>query len=103
MEIDFLITREFENSAMKARISPIEAKSGIRYGTVSLNKFKEKFGKRVGMRFVLAPNRWLWIRLRSASHCRCIWRIVCDSVAWLCMIGWQSGWFALCLECWLII
>ncbi len=40
---------------MKARISPIEAKSGIRYGTVSLNKFKEKFGKRVGMRFVLAP------------------------------------------------
>lgn len=55
MEIDFLITREFENSAMKARISPIEAKSGIRYGTVSLNKFKEKFGKRVGMRFVLAP------------------------------------------------
>lgn len=57
MEIDFLITREFENAAMKARISPVEVKSGTRYSTVSLDKFKAKYGKRVGTQFVLAPKQ----------------------------------------------
>ena len=55
MEIDFLITRGYENAAMKARISPVEVKSSSRYGVKSLDKFKAKFGKRVGTQYVLHP------------------------------------------------
>lgn len=55
MEVDFLIVREYENAAMKARISPVEVKSTNRYGLRSLDKFKGKFGKRVGTRYVLHP------------------------------------------------
>ena len=53
MEIDFLIARPYPNAAMKLRVSPIEVKSGKRYSPVSLNKFKVKFGKRVGTEYVL--------------------------------------------------
>lgn len=55
MEIDFLVEREYENAAMRMRVSPIEVKSSKRYGTSSLRKYKEKFGKRVGTQFVLHP------------------------------------------------
>lgn len=55
MEIDFLIVREYENAGLKPRISPVEAKSTKRYGTKSLDKFKSKFGKRVGTQYVLHP------------------------------------------------
>jgi predicted AAA+ superfamily ATPase len=53
MEIDFLAVRPYADAAMKPRVSPIEVKSGKRYSPVSLNKFKAKFGKRVGTEFVL--------------------------------------------------
>lgn len=56
MEIDFLIAGEYENAAMHLRISPIEVKSGKgRYATSSLDKFKAKYGKRVGTQYVLHP------------------------------------------------
>ena len=55
MEIDFLVEREFENAAMRMRVSPIEVKSSKRYGTSSLDKFKAKFGKRIGTQYVLHP------------------------------------------------
>lgn len=55
MEIDFLIAAGYDNAAGKMRVSPIEVKSGKRYGIRSLGKFKEKFGKRVGMQYVLHP------------------------------------------------
>lgn len=55
MEIDFLIVAGFCDAAFRARISPIEVKSTSRYRTVSLNKFKDKFGSRVGTEFVLHP------------------------------------------------
>ncbi len=55
MEIDFLIRAPYPNAAMKTRVSPIEVKSGKRYKTVSLDKFKKKFTKRVGTEFVLHP------------------------------------------------
>ncbi len=55
MEIDFLIRAPYPNAAMKTRVSPIEVKSGKRYKTVSLDKFKKKFAKRVGTEFVLHP------------------------------------------------
>lgn len=55
MEIDFLVRMPYPSAAMKTRISPIEVKSGKRYKTTSLDKFKVKFGKRVGVEFVLHP------------------------------------------------
>ena len=55
MKIDFLISTEYDNAAGKMRISPIEVKSTKRYGIKSLEKFKAKFKKRVGIQYVLHP------------------------------------------------
>lgn len=57
MEIDFLLVLPFADSAMKPRVTPVEVKSGKRYSTVSLEKFRKKFGKRVGESIVLHPNQ----------------------------------------------
>lgn len=57
MEIDFLITRPYANAAGKPRISPIEVKSPRQYGTTSLDRFKRKFGKRIGTEYVLHPKQ----------------------------------------------
>lgn len=57
MEIDFLLVRPFADAAGKARVSPVEVKSGKRYTTVSLDKFKAKFGTRVGERYILHPRQ----------------------------------------------
>lgn len=63
MEIDFLIVRPYPDAAMKPRISPVEVKSGKRYTTVSLNKFRSKYPKRTGMEYVLHPRP-----LKSEEH-----------------------------------
>lgn len=55
MEIDFLISRGYDDAAGRMRVSPVEVKSTKRYSALSLDKFKDKFGKRVGARFVLHP------------------------------------------------
>ena len=55
MEIDFLITRGYDDAAGRMRVSPIEVKSSKRYGFSSLDKFKTKFQTRVGMRYILHP------------------------------------------------
>lgn len=55
MEIDFVIVRPYPDAAMKPRISPIEVKSGKRYSTVSLDKFRMKFAGRTGDEYVLHP------------------------------------------------
>ena len=55
MEIDFLVTAGYDDAAGRMRVSPIEVKSTKRYGARSLDKFKEKFGKRVGVRYILHP------------------------------------------------
>ncbi len=57
MEIDFLLVREFDNAAFKPRVSPVEVKSTSRYSTRSLEKFKAKYGKRVGTQYVLHPRQ----------------------------------------------
>lgn len=57
MEIDFLVTRPYANAAGKPRVSPIEVKSPRQYGTTSLDRFKETFGRRVGMQYVLHPKQ----------------------------------------------
>ena len=55
MEIDFLVTAGYDNAAGRMRVSPVEVKSTKRYGAKSLEKFKTKFGSRVGARYILHP------------------------------------------------
>jgi predicted AAA+ superfamily ATPase len=57
MKIDFLIQRPYANAAGKPRISPVEVKSPRQYSTTSLDRFKEKFAKRVGTQYVLHPKQ----------------------------------------------
>lgn len=57
MEIDFLIVRPFADAAGKPRVWPVEVKSGVRYSAKSLEKFRNKFGKRVGGEIVLHPKQ----------------------------------------------
>ena len=57
MEIDFLIVRPYANAAEKPRISPIEVKSPRQYGTVSLDRLKETFDKKIGTQYVLHPKQ----------------------------------------------
>ncbi|WP_175578308.1 ATP-binding protein [Bifidobacterium jacchi] len=57
MEIDFLIVREYDDAAMKPRISPIEVKSTRRYGTSSLDKFRRLYGGKLGKEYVLHPRQ----------------------------------------------
>ena len=52
IEIDFIISNK---SKLKYKIFPIEVKSKDKYSTVSLNKFKEKFSKRIGGCYVIHP------------------------------------------------
>ncbi len=55
MEVDFLVARPFRDAALKPRVCPIEVKSPKQYGTTSLDRFKARFGKRVGDEYVLHP------------------------------------------------
>lgn len=57
IEIDFLLSRPYENAAGRYRISPVEVKSGNSYETRSLNMFKERFGKHIGGEIVLHPKQ----------------------------------------------
>ena len=57
MEVDFLIVREYEDAAMRPRISPIEVKSTKRYTTSSLDKFRAAYGPRLGTEYVLHPRQ----------------------------------------------
>lgn len=57
MEVDFLIVQPYADAALKPRVCPIEVKSPRQYGTTSLDRFKKRFGKRVGMQYVLHPKQ----------------------------------------------
>lgn len=52
IEIDFLLSN---NSKLKYKIYPIEVKSGTKYTTTSLIRFKEKFRDRIGECYVIHP------------------------------------------------
>lgn len=52
IEIDFIISN---NSKTKYKMYPIEVKSGTRYSTVSLLKFREKYRKRIGECYIIHP------------------------------------------------
>ena len=51
MEIDFLIARS--KVERNGNIMPIEVKSGKRYSTKSLNKYRAKFSRYLGVSHVL--------------------------------------------------
>ena len=53
MEIDFLLAKS--RTERRGNISPIEVKSGKRYSTVSLNKFRTKFKRFLDTPYVLHP------------------------------------------------
>ncbi len=46
MEIDFLIRQN-------RKVVPIEVKSGDRFSTKSLDKFKKKFNNKIGIQYIL--------------------------------------------------
>ena len=52
IEIDFLLSN---NSKLKYKIYPVEVKSGTKYTTTSLTRFKEKFRNRIGECYVIHP------------------------------------------------
>lgn len=52
VEIDFLISN---NSKLKYRVYPIEVKSGARYSTESLQRFREKYKSRIGGCYIIHP------------------------------------------------
>lgn len=52
IEIDFLLSN---NSKTKYRVCPIEVKSGARYTTVSLERFREKYKKRIEKCYIIHP------------------------------------------------
>ena len=53
MEIDFLLAKS--RTEKRRNISPIEVKSGKRYSTVSLDKFRTKFKRFLDTPYVLHP------------------------------------------------
>ena len=52
IEIDFILSN---NSKTKYRIYPIEVKSGVHYTTVSLQRFREKYRRRIGECYIIHP------------------------------------------------
>lgn len=57
IEIDFLLAHAYANAAGRIRISPVEVKSGKHYTTSSLDKFKARYGSRIGTEYVLHPKQ----------------------------------------------
>lgn len=52
IEIDFMLSNE---SKTNIKVYPIEVKSSKNYTKVSYDKFKEKFGKRIGESYIIHP------------------------------------------------
>ncbi len=52
IEIDFLLSNE---SKTKFRVFPVEVKSSKNYTTTSLGKFKDVFGKKIAMQYIVHP------------------------------------------------
>ena len=55
MEIDFLLSN---NSKLKLKLYPIEVKSGVRYSTKSLLKFRDKYKERIGECYIIHPKNF---------------------------------------------
>lgn len=52
MEIDFILSN---NSKLKYKVFPIEVKSGKKYSTSSLLRFREKYKQRIGDCYIIHP------------------------------------------------
>lgn len=56
IEIDFIISN---NSKLKYKVFPIEVKSGKKYSTSSLLRFKEKYKQRIGECYIIHPRNFM--------------------------------------------
>ena len=52
IEIDFLLSNE---SKTNFKVFPLEVKSSKNYTTTSLGKFKELFGKKIALQYIIHP------------------------------------------------
>lgn len=57
MEIDFPVVREYDDAALRPRVSSVEVKSTKSYGTSSLDKFERRYGERLGRSHGLHPRQ----------------------------------------------
>lgn len=55
IEVDFLLSNE---SKLNFKIYPVEVKSSKHYSTLSLNRFKERFKKKVGKSIIIHPSQY---------------------------------------------
>ena len=55
IEIDFLLSN---NSKLQYKLYPVEVKSGTRYSTKSLIRFREKFRGRIGCSYIIYPRNF---------------------------------------------
>ena len=55
MEVDFLVTRGYDDAAGRMRVSPVEVKSTKRYGARFARQVQGQVGSRVGTRYILHP------------------------------------------------
>ncbi len=56
IEIDFIISN---NSKLKYKMHPIEVKSGKKYTTNSLLRFREKYRERIGECYIIHPRNFM--------------------------------------------
>lgn len=56
IEIDFMLSNE---SKTNLKIFPIEVKSSQNYSATSLNRFKEKYGRRIGRAVIIHPKNYV--------------------------------------------
>lgn len=55
IEVDFMLSNEVKTNL---KISPIEVKSSKNYTNVSYDKFKQRFGKRIGKSYIIHPKQF---------------------------------------------
>ena len=55
IEIDFLLSNE---SRVNFKVYPVEVKSGVKYSTVSLERFRQRFGKKVEKEIIIHPKNY---------------------------------------------
>lgn len=55
IEVDFIISN---NSKINQKVYPIEVKSSKNYTTISYDKFKKRFGKKIGESYIVHPKQF---------------------------------------------
>ena len=56
IEIDFLLSNE---SKLNLKIFPLEVKSSVNYKTVSLDRFRQLYSRRIGHSYIIHPKNFV--------------------------------------------